>query len=101
MAGLTHSGALEIVAQQFGYQDWAPHRRETSPARRNRYPVPVLRSLDQARAREFYLGLLGFSIEWEHLSPLYMRVRRGRRVLDLSGHHGDGTPGSTVWAPRR
>jgi hypothetical protein len=28
-----------------------------------------------------------------------MRLRRDRFVLDLSEHHGDGTPGSTVWVP--
>ena len=28
-----------------------------------------------------------------------MRLRRDRFVLDLSEHHGDGTPGSTLWVP--
>lgn len=102
-ADLTHSRALEVVAQQLGYRDW-----NTASARLHKdaeigVPVPVLRSLDEARAREFYLGFLGFSIEWEHRfepnSPLYMRLRRGRMLLDLSEHHGDGTPGSTIWVP--
>jgi hypothetical protein len=66
-------------------------------------PVPVLRIFDEGRAREFYVGFLGFTIEWEHRFepnfPLYMRLRRGGLVVDLSEHHGDGTPGSTIWVP--
>jgi hypothetical protein len=66
-------------------------------------PIPVLRSFDDVRAREFYLGYLGFTVEFEHRfesqAPLYMRLRRDRFVLDLSEHHGDGTPGSTIWVP--
>ncbi|WP_229116195.1 glyoxalase superfamily protein [Parenemella sanctibonifatiensis] len=31
--------------------------------------------------------------------PLYARIRRGDTVLDLSEHHGDGTPGTVVWIP--
>lgn len=67
--------------------------------------VPVLRIFDEARARDFYLGWLGFVLEWEHRFepglPLYARIRRDGAVLDLSAHHGDGTPGSVVWLPVR
>ena len=28
--------------------------------------VPVLRSFDEAKAREFYVDFLGFTVEWEH-----------------------------------
>lgn len=75
-----------------------------APQRGMGAPVPVLRSLDEARAREFYIDYLHFGIEWEHRfddaqSILYMRLRRDHCVLDLSEHHGDGTPGSTVWVP--
>jgi catechol 2,3-dioxygenase-like lactoylglutathione lyase family enzyme len=66
-------------------------------------PIPVLRSFDETRAKEFYVDYLGFAIEWEHRFgddfPLYMRLRRDRFVVDISEHHGDGTPGSTVWVP--
>ena len=31
--------------------------------------------------------------------PLYARLRRAQAVIDLSEHHGDGTPGSAVWVP--
>ena len=60
-------------------------------------PVPILRMLDQAKALEFYVGFLGFSIDWEHRfdanSPLYLQVSRGGCVLHLSEHFNDATPG--------
>jgi catechol 2,3-dioxygenase-like lactoylglutathione lyase family enzyme len=62
--------------------------------------VPVLRSFDEAKAREFYVGFLGFTLDWEHRyesgMPLYMQVSRAGIVLHLSEHHGDATPGSQV-----
>ena len=101
---LTHSKALEIVAQQLGFRDWNTAAARLASQRGMSAPVPVLRSLDEARAREFYIDYLHFDIEWEHRfdyaqSILYMRLRRDQFVLDLSEHHGDGTPGSTVWVP--
>ncbi len=101
--GLTHSRALEIVAHQFGYRDWNTASAVLQSSAGMGTPIPVLRSLDETRAREFYLDYLSFAVVWEHRFdgelPLYMRLRRGRFVLDLSEHHGDGTPGSTVWVP--
>jgi hypothetical protein len=100
---LTHSQALEIVARQLGYQDWNIASAKLLAREGIGAPIPVLRSLDEARAREFYIDYLSFTIEWEHRfngePPLYMRLRRGRFIVDLSEHHGDGTPGSTVWVP--
>jgi hypothetical protein len=29
-------------------------------------PVPLVRILDEAEAREFYVDFLGFSIDWSH-----------------------------------
>lgn len=103
-ADLTHSSALEIVAQQLGFHDWNTASAGLPTHQGMSAPVPVLRSLDETRAREFYLDYLHFSIEWEHRfdfaqSILYMRLRRDQFVLDLSEHHGDGTPGATVWVP--
>lgn len=67
--------------------------------------VPVLRILDEQLARTHYLDGLGFAVEWEHRfapgMPLYVRIRRGATTLDLSAHHGDGTPGAVVWVPVR
>jgi len=62
--------------------------------------VPILRSFDEAKAREFYLGFLGFAVDWEHRFesglPLYMQVSRAGIVFHVSEHHGDATPGSHV-----
>ena len=62
--------------------------------------IPVLRIFDEAKAREFYVDFLGFSVDWEHRfeegMPLYMGVSRGGSILHLSEHHGDATPGGAV-----
>ncbi len=62
--------------------------------------VPILRSFDEAKARGFYVGFLGFHVDWEHRFepglPLYMQVSRGGARLHLSEHHGDGSPGARV-----
>lgn len=63
--------------------------------------IPILRIFDVQKAKEFYCGFLGFEIEWEHHfdddSPAYLSVSRGGMTLHLSEHHGDCTPGSTVF----
>src|SRR6478609_388368 len=63
--------------------------------------IPILRIFDVAKAREFYLDFLGFSVDWEHRFeegfPLYMQVSRAGMTLHLSEHHGDACPGSTVF----
>jgi catechol 2,3-dioxygenase-like lactoylglutathione lyase family enzyme len=62
--------------------------------------VPILRSFDEGKAREFYLDWLGFTVDWEHRfdpdAPLYMQVSRDGVVLHVSEHHGDGSPGVHV-----
>jgi uncharacterized glyoxalase superfamily protein PhnB len=63
--------------------------------------IPLVRIFDEAKAREYYLDFLGFTVEWEHRfepgMPLYAQISRGDLVLHLTGHHGDATPGSTVF----
>ncbi|MCP5367886.1 MAG: VOC family protein [Hyphomicrobiales bacterium] len=63
-------------------------------------PVPILRIFDEAKAREFYCGFLGFAVDWEHRfepgTPLYMQVSRGGARLHLSEHHGDCCPGGAL-----
>ena len=63
--------------------------------------IPILRIFDVDKAREFYVGFLGFTVDWEHRfdgkAPLYVQVSRGGLVLHLSEHHGDACPGSTVF----
>jgi hypothetical protein len=62
--------------------------------------IPILRSFDAQKAREFYLGFLGFGVDWEHRfepgMPLYMQVSRAGILFHLSEHHGDGSPGANV-----
>jgi ribosomal-protein-alanine N-acetyltransferase len=63
--------------------------------------VPVLRTFDTDIATQFYVDYLGMTVDWEHRFgddfPLYRQVSRGDLVLHLSEHHGDATPGSTVY----
>jgi catechol 2,3-dioxygenase-like lactoylglutathione lyase family enzyme len=65
--------------------------------------IPLIRIFSEEKAREFYVDFLGFSIEWEHRFeddlPLYAQIRRGELVIHLTGHHGDATPGSTLFIP--
>ena len=63
--------------------------------------VPILRIFAIDKARAFYCDYLGCSVDWEHRFepglPLYMQVSRGDLVLHLTEHHGDTTPGTTVF----
>ena len=63
--------------------------------------IPILRSFDEKKAREFYVAYAGFAVDWEHRfepgMPLYMQVSRGDLVLHVSEHHADATPGSCVF----
>jgi catechol 2,3-dioxygenase-like lactoylglutathione lyase family enzyme len=63
--------------------------------------IPILRIFDVEKAKAFYLDYLGFRPDWEHRFepglPLYMQISRGAFVLHLSEHHGDATPGATVF----
>ncbi|MFF2806451.1 glyoxalase superfamily protein [Streptomyces sp. NPDC058000] len=66
-----------------------------------RRAVPIFRIFDVAKAHAFYVDYLGCTIDWEHRfapgMPLYTQVSRSGLVLHLSEHHGDATPGSTVY----
>lgn len=112
-APLTHSEALEIVAAQFGYDQWnilsakieaaekAPEGPESSVGIKP--PIPIFRIFDVAKAMEFYVGFLGFRLDWEHRFgenfPLYAQVSRDGMALHLSEHAGDASPGAKafVW----
>ncbi|WP_431046415.1 glyoxalase superfamily protein [Roseateles sp. L2-2] len=62
--------------------------------------TPILRMFDEAKALEFYVQFLGFTVDWEHRFepglPLYMQVSRDGCVLHLSEHHGDACPGAAM-----
>lgn len=63
--------------------------------------IPILRTFDREKAREFYRDYLGFVVDWEHrfepALPVYILISRRGLVIHLSEHHGDGTPGSVVY----
>lgn len=109
---LSHGQALDMVAVQFGCANWnvlaakidaSAVELTTSGDLSFRPPVPVLRIFSVAKAREFYLGYLGFRLDWEHRFgddfPLYIQVSRSVLTLHLSEHHGDGSPGAAVFIP--
>jgi uncharacterized glyoxalase superfamily protein PhnB len=114
--GLTHSECLELIAKEFGFADWnalsaaidageqgagsSAEQSDASPVQFKRV-IPIIRIFDETKAREFYVDFLGFTVDWEHRfhdnAPLYMQVSRGGMLLHLSEHHGDASPGSTVF----
>lgn len=75
-------------------------RREARPIRFLQ-TIPILRIFDVEKAKEFYVKYLGFAVDWEHRFerslPLYIQISRGDLTIHLSEHHGDCTPGSTVF----
>lgn len=103
---IPHSVALEIVAVQHGVDNWnvlaamALGAASESDVRFGQ-TCPLMRIFDEAKAKEFYAGFLGFNLDWEHRFgdgfPLYAQVSRAGLTLHLSGHHGDASPGSTVF----
>ncbi len=62
--------------------------------------IPVLRILDVDKAKEFYIGWLGFSIDWEHRFgenfPLYFQISKEGIVIHLTEHYGDCIPGARI-----
>lgn len=105
---VTHATALEMVAQQLGYKDWntasarLPHEAPRLGITLEK-AIPILRMFDEAKAREFYLDFLGFSVEFEHRFepglPLYLGLSRDSLQVHLSEHHGDASPGTTLFVP--
>ncbi|MGD9477646.1 glyoxalase superfamily protein [Shinella sp. G-2] len=102
---ISHSEALEIVARQFGVETWnilSAKIEAKLPENGVAFEqaVPIVRIFDVAKAHEFYLGFLGFSVDWEHRYgdnfPLYTQVSRGGLRLHLSEHAGDATPGGNM-----
>ncbi|REC50271.1 glyoxalase superfamily protein [Chryseobacterium pennipullorum] len=63
--------------------------------------IPVFRIFDYQKAIEFYIHWLGFEVEWEHRfdenAPVYIEIKREGMVFHLSEHHGDASPGSSVF----
>ena len=56
--------------------------------------IPILRNFDEAKAREFYLGYLGFQVDWEHRfepgMPLYMQTAPwNARLMEITDPFGN------------
>jgi hypothetical protein len=68
-----------------------------------RSSIPVLRMLDEAKAKAFYLDYLGFEVDWEGrfnpTAPLYMQIHLGEAVIHLNGHAQEDAPISQVNIP--
>lgn len=105
---ISHSEALEIVARQFGFDNWnilsaKLEKDAATPVEAIHFeqPIPIFRSFDEERARDFYLGFLDFKVDWEHRfhpgAPLYMQLSRGGLKLHVSEHSGDASPGATAY----
>jgi hypothetical protein len=62
--------------------------------------IPTLRIFDSVKAKEFYIGFLGFKVDFEHRFepdlPLFMQISIGDVILYLSEHHGDCSPGAKI-----
>ena len=62
--------------------------------------IPIFRIFDEAKAKEFYVDFLGFTVDFEHRFaddfPLYMQISRTGWTMHLSEHHGDGSPGASI-----
>ena len=62
--------------------------------------VPIMRSFDEAKTKEFYVGFLGFTVDFEHRfepgMPLYMGISRDGCRIHLSEHFGDAAPGARI-----
>ncbi len=107
---ISHSRALEIVAAQFGLPDWNVLAVRIGEAGGSggsgatfQGAIPILRIFDLAKARDFYIGFLGLTEDWEHRFgpgfPAYLQVSRAGLILHLTEHHGDASPGGNafVW----
>ncbi|MEX0956786.1 MAG: glyoxalase superfamily protein [Rhizobiaceae bacterium] len=104
---ISHTQALEIVARQFGFVTWnilsAKLEKDAvsgSGGPEFLPPIPILRIFDEAKAREFYEGFLGFNMDWQHRfhpgAPIYCQVSSGALKIHLSEHSGDASPGGTM-----
>lgn len=112
---LKHGAALEIVARQFGFDDWnilsaridaaEGERRSPADSLSIEPAIPIFRIFSVDKAMEFYRDFLGFTVDWEHRFgenfPLYCQISRSGMQMHLSEHVGDASPGARVFVPMR
>jgi catechol 2,3-dioxygenase-like lactoylglutathione lyase family enzyme len=110
---LSHSECLEIVARQFGHDDWnvmaakinelstTSGAGDTGPFSAATTTISVFRVFHVELAQAFYVDFLGFTFDWggssgEPGTPFYGQVSRHGTVLHLTEATYDPYPGSTV-----
>ena len=82
-----------------------PTEEHTPPIRgfEVRSSCPILRMLDEAEGRAFYVDYLGFEVDWECRfnpdAPVFMQVRLGDAHIHLDGHANEDSPKSQVNIP--
>ena len=68
--------------------------------------IPILRFFDAAPAKEFYIGWLGFNIDWEHSpvntgveydTPDYTGISKDTIEIHRSEYYRNETPGSKAF----
>lgn len=106
---LTHSQCLEIVARQFGVDNWnvlaALLDSPVAPSFRTHFApattIPVLRIFSESGAMRFYVEFLGFTLDFGGPSsggdsPFYGQVSRPGATLQLSAQPYEPGPGATI-----
>lgn len=75
----------------------------STPGFEVRSSCPILRMFDEAEGRAFYVGYLGFEVDWECRfhpdAPVFMQVRLGDACIHLDGHATEDSPKSQVNIP--
>ena len=68
-----------------------------------RSSIPILRMLDEAKAKAFYLDYLGFKLDWEcrftPTAPVFIQIHLGAAHIHLDGHATEDAPISQVNIP--
>ena len=63
--------------------------------------IPQLRIASAGRSLEFYVGGLGFTVNWKHQFepgfPLFVRLTRAGQTIFLTEHAGDCEVGGAVY----
>lgn len=104
----THSECLEIVARQFGFAEWnilaaklsAEEAGEGPPESgvHLQPPIPVMRVASLEAAKPFYVGFLGFRLDWGYEEgSTFAQVTRSGVSLHLNAESRlEGSSGMLV-----
>ena len=86
---IPHATALELVAAQLGHDNWnvAAARLDSplNPPVAFERAIPILRTFDEAKSREFYLGFLGFAVSGSGSGPPRCTVPARRHSSAVQG----------------